>query len=407
MELKDGIIGVLIIALVSLGGGLGYVLLSEEPTTIDLSGVRTVLTTYQSGLPDDWSTAPNSSKIILTNQTGDSINITLGDILKQVEKGLDAEKYDIDTGIGITSIFDQQSGIPLTGIYLTDLLDKFNISYPGEITFISHNLDKYLDPMEEDITAVELLNKIENYEEDVIIVLAADKKWLQDSPLANEDEPWGNFTLASAGRIFQLKNLKEIKIDTYWTLEVYVDGVSKLTLEPSNFTDVSNQKVYNYSYDRSDFWNYNREVIGINLSLICDWAGMNDSVYFEVKVVAADGWAAPSGRSKDPGFNTTEIYEGLAFNSTYWDYVNESVANPDGVPLPAGINDGKPIILAYSQRILGEIDLGAGEPYPTNPVWPEQQEMRLAHGPLTCIVPGRTRDHFVSMIYRIDITITT
>ncbi|GAI63536.1 unnamed protein product, partial [marine sediment metagenome] len=53
MENKDIIIGILLIASVGLAGGLGFVLISSPPST--------ETPTYLFGLPDDWSTAPNSS----------------------------------------------------------------------------------------------------------------------------------------------------------------------------------------------------------------------------------------------------------------------------------------------------------------------------------------------------------
>jgi hypothetical protein len=229
----------------------------------------------------------------------------------------------------------------------------------------------------------------------VIIAIAANKEWLQDSPLKNT---WGNFTLVAEGTGAKVCNLEEINVDNNWTLDVYLDEQFQFSLEPNNVTAL--QTKYNYSYDRDDFWNYNREVIGLNLSLICDWAGMNDSINFEVKARAADGWASPHGSSKRPGFTEDEVYYGLENDSRYWGYVNESETYPDGVALPEDINDGKPIIIAYSQRLLGESNPDTGY---ENPVWSEQQKMGIAHGPYTVIMPGGTRDKFVKWIYQIEI----
>ena len=86
METKDLIIGILLIGMVSVAGWVGFLYVNPHTKTIKKTDEETkyiyidVPPTYDSGLPDDWSNAPNTSKIILYNETGDAVEITLGQI---------------------------------------------------------------------------------------------------------------------------------------------------------------------------------------------------------------------------------------------------------------------------------------------------------------------------------------
>ncbi|MFX0041518.1 MAG: hypothetical protein ACFE8L_01285, partial [Candidatus Hodarchaeota archaeon] len=359
MKPKDAIIGILLIAVVSLAGGLGFFLATWEPKETEKNP------TYLSGLPDTWETAPNSTYIILNNQTHYNIKIYLKDILEGILTFQNSQQGAYDTGIELKTIIDPETGIPITGISITDLLDQYHTYFPGLITFVSKQ-DDYGQTNMFITSAADILEKIEGAEENLIIAISANKQWLAESPLGAK---YGNFTLIGEAMDARIYNLEQINVLSYWTLDVYVDGLLKLSLLPNNITDASYQYNYTYFYDRSDDWNLNRHYWGINISMICDWVGLNDTTDFELKAFAADNWAAPHGRPTRRGFTETEVYHGLEWNSTYWDYINKTTANPDGVPLPDDY-DGLPILLAYELQILGEYDLISNN---TNPAWPSKK----------------------------------
>jgi len=385
MENKDIALGILLIAVVGLAGGLGFVLIAWEPKTTP------EVPTYLSGLPDEWSTAPNSSYIILNNQTENNIIITLGDILQGIATYQSSQKGGYNTGIGFTTIIDPYTNIPITGISIPDLLDYYYTYFPGDIDFISADGFGGFST-----NAPEIIEKLEDAEEDLIIAIAANKQWLADSPLG---AVYGNFSLVGEAMDSRVYNLEEINVLNNWTLNVYLNDELKLSLQPDNLTDASYRYSYTYSYERDDDWNLNRTYWGLNLSLICDWLGLNETADFELKTYAADGWAAPHGKPSKRGFTDSEIYHGLVWNSTYWDYVNETTNPPDGVPLP-DIYDDLPILLAYELQVLDEYDLTFGE---TNPAWSTKRMCGLGHGPYVTIIPGRIKSNQIKWISEIRI----
>jgi len=388
MKSKDIIIGVLLIISVGLAGGLGFILIAWQPQT-------TSPPTYLSGLPDDWSTAPNSSYLILNNQTHSDIKVYFEDILKAIETYQNSQPSAYETGLEIKTIIDPDTNIPITGFSITDLFDEYHTYFPGEINFLSEE-DVYGQRNIFSTSASDILEKMEDGGETLMIAIAANKQWLADSPLGDK---FGNFTLIGEGMDARIYNLEQINVLSNWTLDIYVDDELKLTLQPNNITDASYKYNYVYSYDRLDDWNMNRYYAGVNLSILCDWVGLNDSVDFELKAWAADNFAAPHGSSKKRGFTEIEVYHGLEWNSTYWDYVNSTDPSDPGVPLP-DVYDNLPIILAYELQILGEYD---GTSAATNPPWPSKKMCGFIHGPYVLIVPGRVRSWQIKMINRIEI----
>ena len=131
MKTKDLVIGILIIVATGLAGGLGFVVATWEPKT------TTTPPTYLSGLPDDWSTAPNSTYLILNNQTQSNIHIYFEDILKAIEVYENAQPSAYDTGIELMTIIDPETSIPITGFSITDLFDEYYTYFPGDIEFTS------------------------------------------------------------------------------------------------------------------------------------------------------------------------------------------------------------------------------------------------------------------------------
>lgn len=393
MKTKDVVIGILIIITTGLAGGLGFVVATWEPKT---TTNPTNPPTYLSGLPDDWSTAPNSTYLILNNQTDSNVKIYFGDILKAVQVYENAQSSAYDTGIGLMTIIDPETNIPITGISITDLFDQYHTYFPGDIEFASVE-DDFGQRNIFRTSASQLLEKLYDAEENIMIAIAANNQWLADSPLG---EKYGNFTLLGQAMDAHIYNLEEINVLNNWTLDIYVDDVLELSLQPRNITDLSYQESYTYAYNRTDDWGMNRYYAGVNLSMLCDWVGLNASADFELKARAADGWAAPHGSSKRRGLIASEVYNGLPWNSTYWDYVNETTMNPDGVPLP-DVYEDLPIILAYEIQVLGEYD---GTSTATNPAWPAMRTCGFGHGPYVLIIPGRVRSNQIRMINSIEIT---
>jgi len=388
MKSKDIIIGVLLIISVGLAGGLGFILITWEPKT-------TSPPTYLSGLPDDWSSAPNSSYLILNNQTHSDIKVYFSDILEAIDTYQNSQPNAYETGLEIKTIIDPGTNIPITGFSITDLFDEYHTYFPGEINFLSEE-DVYGQRNIFSTSASDILEKVEDGDETLMIAIAANKQWLADSPLGNK---FGNFTLIGEGMDARIYNLEQINVLSNWTLDIYLDDELKLSLQPNNITDASYKYNYVYSYDRLDDWNLNRYFAGVNLSMLCDWMGLNDSIDFELKAWAADNFAAPHGSSKKRGFTEIEVYHGLEWNSTYWDYVNSTDPSDPGVPLP-DIYDNLPIILAYELQILGEYD---GTSTATNPPWPSKKMCGFDHGPYVLIIPGRVRSWQIKMINRIEI----
>jgi len=119
MENKDIIIGILLIASVSLAGGLGFVLITSPPPT--------ETPTYLYGLPDDWSTAPNASYFMLYNQSGASIQVTLKDILEGVALAYEeqsaggSEINEYKKVIYPYTFLDPSSGLAVAGVDILDI----------------------------------------------------------------------------------------------------------------------------------------------------------------------------------------------------------------------------------------------------------------------------------------------
>jgi hypothetical protein len=388
MKSKDIIIGVLLIISVGFVGGLGFILITWEPKT-------TSPPTYLSGLPEDWSTAPNSSYLILNNQTHSDIKVYFEDILKAIDTYQNSQPSAYETGLEIKTIIDPDTNIPITGFSITDLFDEYHTYFPGEINFLSEE-DVYGQRNIFSTSASDILEKVEDGDETLMIAIAANKQWLADSPLGGK---FGNFTLIGEGMDARIYNLEQINVLSNWTLDIYLDDELKLSLHPNNITDASYKYSYVYSYERFDDWNMNRYYAGVNLSMLCDWVGLNDSVDFELKAWAADNFAAPHGSSKKRGFTEIEVYHGLEWNSTYWDYVNSTDPSDPGVPLP-DVYEDLPITLAYELQILGEYD---GTSTATNPPWPSKKMCGFGHGPYVLIIPGRVRSWQIKMINRIEI----
>jgi len=104
------------------------------------------------------------------------------------------------------------------------------------------------------MTTGDIITKMyEGDEESVIIVIAANKKWLGESSLGKQ---WGDFSIVGEQMSSSIYNLKKIEVLSNWTVEVVVNGTVEYVIDPMNM----NYNEYNdiYHYDRDDWWSFNR-----------------------------------------------------------------------------------------------------------------------------------------------------
>jgi hypothetical protein len=210
MENKDIIIGILLIASVGLAGGLGFVLITSPPTPTEDP-------TNLFGLPEDWSTAPNASYFMLYNQTGASLTVTLKDILDGVALAYEeqnaggSEINEYKKVIYPYTFLEPSSGLYVTGVDILDILEAYDTNFGWDLKFTS-NFGHELD-----ITTGDIVTKMyEGDEESVIIVIAANKKWLGESSLGKQ---WGNFSIVGEQMSSSIYDLQKIDVLSNWTVE--------------------------------------------------------------------------------------------------------------------------------------------------------------------------------------------
>lgn len=412
MDTKDFVIGVLLIGMVSLAGWIGFVYLNPPTKTIKKTDEETkyiyieVPPTYDSGLPDDWSTAPNASKIILYNETGDAVEITLGQILDYVKKYEETsdEKYWWEKRLKPLTVNDP-SGIPITGVDLLDVLQVFDCNFASEIELVSHN--DTASKVTLDVAQIcniygRLLGR------QTILALAANKQWLQDSPLR---ERCGNFSVFSKDVIIgsgevesTCYNLESITVSKNWTITVKVynsDGSENQTLI-LNYDNITSSTTgpYHYEYENSAFWYFNRSYYGTNISQIVDYTEAKGTNYI-LNMTFSDGALQPKTidyrkvYSSVNYFNYTDVEDGLANNGTH--VVGNHVDLVNGT-IPMLKSDLKMCIVhqikyGYEQNPAGYYNSPWGQYY--NEGYP----------PFKLIVPGTARSRFLNGLTEIIITI--
>lgn len=382
MENKDILLGVLLIAVVGLGGGLGYVIIAgpslfgptEQPTNLF-------------GLPDDWTDAPTSSYFTLYNQT-DSIQITLGDILDGVTLALEEQAAggpminEYKKVIYPYTFLEPSSGLYVTGVDLLDILEAYDINFGWDIEIVSsygHTLN---------ITTGDIISKMyEGNEESVIIAIAANKQWLAKSPLGPN---WGNFAFVGELMTSAIYDIESITVGTNWKVDVVVNGTVEYVIDPSNMALNGYDDVYHY--DRDDWWNFNRHYWGRNISEIISHtsaAGLN----YTTRLWSVDGWASPRpfGGKKEIRYNNTEIENGIIPPRESWDLINAT-----SVPLS---DTNLLMSLVYEDQEFGETGQGI-----TDPIWPYSRKCGYHRGPFYLLVPDRPRDTYLSHVTQIDIT---
>ena len=403
---KEATIGILIIAVVVLAGFTGFMMInpqiedSEDCKDCKECEDTTTEPTFLYGLPDDWSTAPNSSSIIVYNTT-DTVTIKMEEILDYVARGMELSEHENEweDRLELYTVKDTQSGLWITGVDVLEVMDIFGTRFAGELEFVSHK-DSFDQRETLNTSAYAITAKFYEEEEPVILGLAANKTWLAESPIG---DTCGNFSIFGKNMEVSCKNLEYVNVKSNWTIKVYVNGVLNLTLSPYNLTRLNSPRltVKNYSYIDTGYYNYNRTYWGVNLSDIVEYTGA-DVHDFAVRVVASDGWKAPHPYKEIP-YNKTEVMEHLANNGTnivgnHVDYVNGTEKNDDvyGVPMPA--TDLR-MCLVFADRELGE-----GVYADPDPKWPYRKYLGYSGGPYQLVVPGRIKANYLSYIESIEIT---
>ena len=383
MEKKDMAIGILLITVVGLSGGLGFMFIAgpelfgsiEQPTNLF-------------GLPSDWNTAPNATYFTLYNQTGDSMQITLKDILDGIALALEEQAAggpqinEYKKVLYPYTFLEPSSGLYVTGVDILDVLEAYDTNFGWDLVFTSiygHTLE---------MTTGDIISKMyEGDEESVIIAIAANKQWLGNSPLGNQ---WGDFAIVGELMSSSILDLQKIDVLNNWTIDVVVNGTTEYTLDPLNMK--LNGYDDTYHYDRDDWWSFNRHYWGRNISEIISHTSAS-GLNYTARIWSVDGWASPRpfGGSKEVRFNNTEIEEGITPPRETWDLINVT-----SVPLP---DTNLLMALVYADQEFGETGQGI-----TDPIWPYRRMCGYARGPFYLLIPDRPRDTYLSHVTTIEIT---
>ncbi|MFX1570161.1 MAG: hypothetical protein ACFFCV_17525 [Promethearchaeota archaeon] len=393
MDKKDIIIGVLLIGIVGVSGGLGYLFIAGP----EIFGPPSEGPTDLFGLPDDWSTAPNASYFMLYNQTGASIKVTLKDILDGVALALEEqaaggpEINEYKDIIYPYTFLDPGTGLYITGVDLLDILEKYDTNFGWDLTITSsygHTLE---------LTTGDIISRMYHGDEDPIIVaIAANKKWLGESPLGPN---WGNFSFIGKQFPSAIYDLSQVEVMSNWTVEVVVNGTVEYTIDPTNMK--LNEYDDEYNYDRDDWWDFHRHYWARNISEIISHtsaAGLN----YTVRFWSADEWATPwpFGGKKEPRYTNTDIEKGITPPYPQWanGYLNTTadLINETLVPMP---ESDLLMALVYADQELGESGQGI-----TDPIWPYRRICGYHRGPFYILIPGRPRNTYLSHVVSIEIT---
>jgi len=397
MDKKDLAIGILLLTVVGLSGGLGFMFIAGP----DIFGPPAEEPTNLFGLPDDWSTAPNSSFFMLYNQTGASIKVTLKDILDGVALAIEEEAAggpeinEYKDIIYFYTFLDPSSGLYVTGVDLLDILEKYGTNFGWDLT-INSGSGYTLDLTTGDIIS----NMYEGDKNPYIVAIAANKEWLADSPLGPS---WGNFTFLGKEFPSVIHDVNSVEVWSNWTVEVSINGTVEYVIDQNNMK--LNQYDDTYAYERDDWWTFNRHYWGRNISEIISHTpalGLN----YTLRFWSADGWATPWPydskliAKKEPRYNNTHVETGIKPPYPRWadGYLNDTadLVNITEVPLP---ETDLLMALVYADQEFGESGQGI-----TDPVWPYSKMCGYHRGPFYTIIPGRPRETYLKYITRIEIT---
>ena len=393
MNKKDLIIGVALISAVAVSGLIGLFFILNIPDPIDNNdGDGDPI----EGLPTDWSTAPNSTCFLVNNHTSE-FEVTLGDILEGVALALEEEQVssgcinEYKNLIYYTQFYHQYDDVNylVTGVDILDIFEKFHTHFAYNLSFKSKSSSEKTY-----ITTEKLIKKMyEGPEDPLILLIAAGGNWLGDSPLG---ETYGNFAIVGKGWSEQILNLEKIEVITNWSIPVEVNGTVEYTLGPKEIK--MNTYVDNYSYDRFDYWNFDRQYWGRNISDIISSYTSAKGENYTVKFYAADGVVAPYP-PEEKLYDKDDVEKGI---NPPWkspeDLINVTLYDP-GVPLP---ETNLLMCLVYKHQEFGE-SYGRAQ----DPVWPYPKMVGYGRGPVYLLVPGRTRSDYIKYITKIEINITS
>jgi len=402
MELKDGIIGALLIGMVALAGWIGFVYVNPPTKTkIEEDTDYVYLTPPQeptdTGLPDDWSTAPNASYFVVNNGTT-TFNVSLGEILEYVAIGnvydakVEWRKRICERRGDVITITDSVSGYSITGVDILKILNLWDTNFAGALECNSKNDDT----VKWSVDVKEMTTKMyADPKDSIILAVAANGQWLQDSPIGDYS---GNFSIFGENMDVPLYNLQNITVTNNWTIDVYVNDVLELSLDPYNLT--SNPTSHDYYYADFDWWNYNRTYWGVNISNIVNYTSAKETNY----TLRFDIIDQIAPELSEPAYNWTDVEDHLYHNGThmtglYYDYVNGTGQDneTDGSRLPA---TNLRICLMFKEDRGLEYRESKGW---YNNDWP----YALNHGYpcYSIIVPGRIKRYYLNGVMAIRITI--
>jgi len=434
MENRDAIIGFLLIILVSVAGWVGFLYVNpvtitkteEEEETIYI--LQDIFRTYESGLPEDWTTAPLTS-IILYNETGDLVEITLAQILHYIEKweetdpatsGNEGKKSWWEKRLKPLTVTDS-SGVPITGVDITELLRVFDCNFAGELEFVSNNPSE--DKLKMDV--IDITNTFDNEKDDennIILGIAADKKWLRNSPIADES---GDFVLIGQEVTYPEKgnniteiveykcyDLANISVTKNWTITVNVynndDSWNQtIVLDAFNITEAYSG-TYHYEYDNTEHWYFNGTYFGTNISQLIDYTEAEGTDYL-FNITFSPGDTQPDNKtfrgiySYSKYFNWTDVEEGIKNNGTHIignhvDYVNwTSSGDIEGTGIPMLKSD---LLMCLTQKIqYGYSHKGSFY----NSPW--EDYYNDGYPPFKLIIPGLGQSRYFNGVTGINIKI--
>jgi len=386
MDKKDAFIGILAIVAVGLAGSLGYFIVANP-----LSGGSSTPVLNQ-GLPEDWSTAPNSSTFKLFDVHGVEYDISLGEILNGVQIYLDdlaaGSLSDWKNYYELTTIQDPVSGQYVTGVNILNILEEKGIYFAGDLKFATG------DSITRDIHTADIIAK--SYAKSktyYVLVLAINQEWLQDSPYYSV---MGNFSIMGLDPNDNFYNFNQVSVMNNWTIDLIVNGVLNSSLDAWDLIQDPYTAVY--QYESTSGWGANRQYWGKNVSEIIATAVAGQPDY-EVTFRAADGFVTPFW-IWEPPYNRSEVENGMYNNGTNViprsddDYVNATDTSL-GVPIPA---TNLIMNMAWKIQEFGETYNGIADA-----AWPVPKILSYSSGPFNVQIPGRNRANYAKWVTEIII----
>jgi hypothetical protein len=266
-------------------------------------------------------------------------------------------------------------------------LEKYDTNFGWDLT-ITSGYGHTLDLTTGDIIA----NMYEGDENPILVVIAANKEWLGESPLAPN---WGNFTFIGKNYPSVIYDMTSVEVKSNWTVEVVVNGTVEYIIDHNNMKLNEYDDIYNY--DRDDWWSFNRHYWGRNISEIISHTSAF-TLNYSVRFWSVDDWATPRpfGSKKEIRYNNSHIEEGIIPPYPRYSGGSNDLINVTEVPLP---QTDLLMALVYADQELGEKGQGI-----IDPVWPNRRMCGYHRGPFYMIIPGRPRDAYLSYVTRIEIT---